>query len=409
LRHYSHNNQWLLFFLLTTLFLSACAEIRVVTIPPPTASPRLRVYVEPFTTFAVGRNGRSAWDTTHEEFVNNQVRFIEEYLAKTGIYEIIKKDEVVASIGDVRLTYARMEMDDWQLTKKIGLALHADYVMIIERGTHSVSSENYYKSILVNVATGKKFGIQHSTDKKGVRGQRKEIVQAAYKEIFRSAKEDLLTTAINKGQRISAPTEKAAVPPPAESPVKQEEGPQLVVSSAQPVVPPAISKPLPATETKLQVDPQQTWIREKDIEEILTKDGPITSAKRLVVYDLDAPEHYKPASLILSEALREEIFKSKKFTLVNREDLEVVLKEVALQQTGLLNENEAVQTGKGLAANQVVTGRLGLLGKTFVLQAKRVDVETYATLGLASAKFNQGHEDEAFNKMQEFATHLAGQ
>ncbi len=408
MRQYSHNNQWLLLILIATLFLSACAEIRVVTIPPPTASPRLRVYVEPFTTFAIGRNGRSALDTTHEEFVNNQVRFVEEYLAKTGIYEIVKKNEVLASIGEVRLTYARMELDDWQLARKIGLALHADYVMIIERGTQSVSNENYYKSILVNVATGKKFGVQHSTDEKGMRGRRKEIVQASYREIFRSAKEDLLSTAINKGQRISAPTEKAAAPPPAESPVKQDEGRQLVVSSAQPVAPPAVSQPLPAAATKPRIDPQPAWLREKDIEEILTRDEPLTSGKRLVVYDLDAPEQYKPASLILSEALREEIFKSKKFTLVNREDLEVVLKEVALQQTGLLNEKEAVQTGKGLAANQVVTGRLGLLGKTFVLQAKRVDVETYATLGLASAKFNQGHEDEAFSKMHEFATHLTG-
>ena len=113
--------------------------------------------------------------------------------------------------------------------------------------------------------------------------------------------------------------------------------------------------------------------------------------------------------MIFSETLREEIFKLKKFTLVNREDLNQVLKEMALQQTGLIDEKDAVKTGKGLAANQVVTGKMGFLGKMFVLQAKRINVETFATLGLASTKFSQGHEDEAFDKMQEFAVHLTEQ
>jgi len=56
----------------------------------------------------------------------------------------------------------------------------------------------------------------------------------------------------------------------------------------------------------------------------------------------------------------------------------------------------------------VVTGRLGQLGKTFVMQAKRVDVETFGTLGLASTKFTEGQEDEVLNKLPEFARALVG-
>ena len=65
-------------------------------------------------------------------------------------------------------------------------------------------------------------------------------------------------------------------------------------------------------------------------------------------------------------------------------------------------------SGVSLAASQVVTGRLGQLGKTFVMQAKRVDVETFSTLGLASIKFTEGQEDEALNKLPGFARSLAG-
>ena len=114
-------------------------------------------------------------------------------------------------------------------------------------------------------------------------------------------------------------------------------------------------------------------------------------------------------ALILAEALREEVFKLKQFVLVNREDLQKMLEEMALQQTGLIDEKQTVKTGKGLAANQVVTGRLGLLGKTFVMQAKRVDVETFTTLSLISTKFTEGKEDEVLNKLHDFVRTLAGQ
>jgi len=51
---------------------------------------------------------------------------------------------------------------------------------------------------------------------------------------------------------------------------------------------------------------------------------------------------------------------------------------------------------------------MGMLGALYVLQAKRVDVETLATLGLASARFAAGHEDEVMLKLPEFAKRLAG-
>ncbi len=136
-----------------------------------------------------------------------------------------------------------------------------------------------------------------------------------------------------------------------------------------------------------------------------TKD---TGAKRLVVYDFDANDQYRTVALILAEVLREEVFKLKQYILVNREDLQKILAEMALQQTGLINEKDAVLTGKGLAADQVVTGRLGLIGKLFLMQAKRVDVQTFSTLGLASLKFTEGHEDELLNKLPEFARTLVG-
>ncbi|MBU2621804.1 MAG: CsgG/HfaB family protein, partial [Proteobacteria bacterium] len=129
---------------------------------------------------------------------------------------------------------------------------------------------------------------------------------------------------------------------------------------------------------------------------------------RLVIYDLEAPEQYKTVALILTEVLREELFLLNRFILVNRENLLDVLREMALQQSGLIDEKQAIKAGKGLAANQVVTGSLGILGKTYLLNTKRIDVETFATLGIASTRFSKGEEEDALSRLPGLAKSLAG-
>jgi hypothetical protein len=76
--------------------------------------------------------------------------------------------------------------------------------------------------------------------------------------------------------------------------------------------------------------------------------------------------------------------------------------------TGLVDEKQAVKVGKGLAANQIVMGRYGALGKTTILQAKRVDVESQGTLAMGSLRCSQGQEDELLVQMSDLARKLAG-
>jgi hypothetical protein len=403
----------LLLVVLSAVFFSACAEIRVSEVPLPASSPKLRVYVEPFTTFAEGKRGKSAWKSPHEEFVTSQVRLIERYLAQTGIYEIVSNADVHAAIGDQVLTRYQLERNDWATARKIGRALHADYVMIMERGSNSLANEIYFFNALINVETGRKFGVQYSFQKRGIRGEMKEIVRASYRDIFNAAKDDLLATAIRKGRRMHSPQvqqQAQEVTPP--RPKEEHRPVNTVTAPLSPAPAPVPAEPrgknVSVEKPLVSAPAAPEWVKQRAIEDVLMRHGPTVSGAKLVVYDFDSPEQYRPAALILSEALREELFKMRKFTLVNRENLDQVLKEMALQQTGLIDEKQAVKTGRGLAANQVVTGTMGLLGKTFVLQAKRIDVETFATLGLASTKFSAGHEDDAFDKMQEFATHLTG-
>jgi hypothetical protein len=289
--------------------------------------------------------------------------------------------------------------------------------------------------VLINTETGKSF--ESRTYLGGVTksdfGRIKEITRATYRDIFNSAKQDMLGVAIKKSKRVPAEKENAVEAPqhlqqPTQSAAVEQDSQPANVMPRQEAHPgdqkqkPAREKPSstaeerkeqreqPAerrAETQAQLNPT-TLERKKEEEKALYQDAPAVSGTKLVVYDMESPIQQRPVALILSEALREELFLLKRFTLVNRENLEQVLKEMALQQTGLISEEEAVRTGRGLAASQVVTGQIGLLGKTYMLQAKRIDVESFATLGHASAKFVQGQEDEIFSKLPGLARSLAG-
>lgn len=135
---------------------------------------------------------------------------------------------------------------------------------------------------------------------------------------------------------------------------------------------------------------------------------PAKGKAKLVVYDFDAAERLQVVSLILTEALREELFILGRFSLVNREDMVKVLGEMKLQQSGLVDEKQAVQLGKWLAANESVTGQLAVLGGTYVLQAKRTDIQTMGTLGLGSLRCAAGHEEEFLANMPALARRLVG-
>jgi len=130
--------------------------------------------------------------------------------------------------------------------------------------------------------------------------------------------------------------------------------------------------------------------------------------RRLVVYDFDAAGRLDVVAMILSEALREELHELGKFLLVNRENIVQVMDELKLQQSGMVDEAEAVQMGKWLAANETVTGKLAQLGNLYVLQAKRTDVKTLGTLGIGSLKSSVGREEELLNEVPSLARKLAG-
>jgi hypothetical protein len=363
------------------LLMGGCAEVRLYTIPAPPPSAKLRILVLPLT----GSAPPGDWRTPHEEFARKQRGAIQNILRETGIYELPTREEFRTVVGQQEFTSYEWRKNDSALAKRVGQALFADYVMLIERDFHA--GVRFRQVELINLETGKHFRV--SLRVPGGPNYKEEWIQigrVALREIFRDAQGDMLDTAMRKS-RLAA----ASMPRPAAEGGQGPVASSLRTQSKEPVKP----APLPPP------------VRQVDLEEAV-KERPAAGRTLVAVYDFNTSEPLRVAALILSEALRAELFRLGYFTLVNRENMVQVLNEMGVQQTGLVDEKKAVQAGKGLAAKQIILGQFGALGHTLLLQVKRIDLETQTTLSFGSLTCPLGKEDEMLASLSQLARELAG-
>ncbi|MBN2515848.1 MAG: hypothetical protein JXC33_07420 [Deltaproteobacteria bacterium] len=379
------------FFLLTSCT-HGRFHIKQIAAPPPSA--KLRVFVLPITT----SYPKMGWKRDQEEFVRLSYEATSKFLRKTDIYEVIPIEDVEEAIGGQTIPGWKWKRHDWALVKAVGKALHADYAMIRERG---FEKSLYSRMVLINLGSGKEFGA-HMFVVRGIRGDFKQSVKSSYKQIFRIAKGDLLETAIRKGRVLPPDVKKQSIiQKPSLLPESEPKKTDHTVTITQPV------------SGKISHENEDTPSTVPQRENILKPPTtlPIEQASngknRMVVYDFESKDQFRVIGLILTEALREELLMLGKFTLIDRENIARALEEMALQQTGLVEESQAIRTGRWLAANESVTGKLGTLGNTMILQAKRTDIETMIILTVGSLKTNVGQEEKLLNSMQRLAQKLA--
>ncbi|MEA3438630.1 MAG: CsgG/HfaB family protein [Thermodesulfobacteriota bacterium] len=356
-----------IFFLTTN-----CTEVQLSTIPPPSPDAKLRIFVQPTS----GIKQRQGWRTPHKEFEKKMYEEVRQILADKGIYEVVHREDVQSVLGRQISTAWYWERNDWALARRVGKSLYAEYAMIVERGWEPTP---YWRAVLINIETGKQFAVFSHVLKKGIQTSFSPVIKTSYREIFRDAKNDLMATAIRISKREQPSQSKYQTPSPSVSPAPTPRKEPPTLSSLG---------------------------RKVDLAKALEAESAVKSRIRLAVYDLESAKHLKIVALILSEALREELFRLGNIVLVNRENMNQVVQEVTLGQTGLIDEKQAVQAGKALAAKQIIVGRLASIGKSSLLQAKRIDTETHGTMAISSIKCKQGKEEVLLDRMEELADKL---
>ncbi|NPU83998.1 MAG: hypothetical protein HPY65_05875 [Syntrophaceae bacterium] len=419
----------LLACLILLLGMTACAEVKVNTLPTPPPTAKLRVFFLPVSD---ALSGRMYWATSHKDYAESMVKPLGRFLQATGIYAIVPQSDVDGVLMGQDPERILWQRNGWEAARKVGRALHADYVVVARRGFQGFF---FFQTLWINLETGKVF---ESKDHPGTflmgTGSHKEefrkIVRQTYFEVFRQAKGDLLATAIRKGRTMErmgppgmqalpatearhekeqppkTPAVVAAAPKrvPPDRPGKDVRKREKAPSSPEPVV--DVKKPSPpSSEVPAMTDRRQAAMQDREWMPMM-QSAPELGKTRLVVYDLETTQPMQVAGLIITEALREEIYKIGSFDLVNREDLTRAMDELKLQQSGLVREKDAVKMGRWLAARQSVTGRLGSLGSTTVLQTKRTDIETMGTLSIGSLKAPIGREEDLLNELPDLAKKL---
>ncbi len=96
---------------------------------------------------------------------------------------------------------------------------------------------------------------------------------------------------------------------------------------------------------------------------------------RIAVLDLTADGVPSRTARTVSDMLRSDLVNAGKFIVIERTQMEAILKEQGFQQSGCTDQECAVQIGKVMSARKMLIGTVSLLGTAFILNVRIVDVE----------------------------------
>jgi hypothetical protein len=102
----------------------------------------------------------------------------------------------------------------------------------------------------------------------------------------------------------------------------------------------------------------------------------IFATVNIAVLDLDGIGISAQESLILTNKLRTEVVKSGYFTVLDRSEMENVLKEQGFQQSGCTSSECAVEVGQILGVSHMLSGSIGKLADIYYIELKLIDVAT---------------------------------
>lgn len=114
------------------------------------------------------------------------------------------------------------------------------------------------------------------------------------------------------------------------------------------------------------------------------------------------------AAPTLTNIFRSELINTKKYDVLERSDMESILKEQAFTLSGVCNSAEcAVEIGQLLSAEKMVVGDIGKIGETYSITLRLVDVSTGKIEDSWDDKF-QGKADGLIEVFKILAQKMAG-
>ncbi|HEX2959548.1 MAG TPA: CsgG/HfaB family protein [Chitinispirillaceae bacterium] len=114
-------------------------------------------------------------------------------------------------------------------------------------------------------------------------------------------------------------------------------------------------------------------------------------------------------SEIISDRLRSELFKTAKVTIMERDQMQEILKEQGFQQSGACTDEAClVEMGQMLGVKHMVVGSLGKLGSMFMVNVRSIDVQTSKVINVVSVDV-KGEIEDLVNKLPYIANQLVSE
>ena len=129
----------------------------------------------------------------------------------------------------------------------------------------------------------------------------------------------------------------------------------------------------------------------------------------LAILDFNVVSGISPReSVTLTNIFRSEMYKTGRFDVLERNDMESILKEQAFTLTGACNSAEcAVEIGQLLSAEKMVIGDFGKVGETFAITIRLVNVSTGKLEMLLGERF-KGDPETFLDIIKEMAQKISG-
>lgn len=146
-----------------------------------------------------------------------------------------------------------------------------------------------------------------------------------------------------------------------------------------------------------------TWAAEKK------NDSQIKTVDRYVaVFDFEVRTGDKDISRSLADSVIHEFSRSGKFEVIDRGNMNKILGEQKFQMSGCVAHECKVEAGQILGVGKIVSGSVGLVGKTYYLTLQLIDVKT-GKVELSAEDKCRCEVDELLNSTKRLAEKLLGE
>ncbi|MFH1823760.1 MAG: CsgG/HfaB family protein [Candidatus Firestonebacteria bacterium] len=125
----------------------------------------------------------------------------------------------------------------------------------------------------------------------------------------------------------------------------------------------------------------------------------------MAVYDFEASQVVQTLADSVADFVQSGLYDAGRFNIIERKNVQKILKEQQFQKTGCTTTECAVEVGRLLNVSNIVTGRVSRTGKTIVISMQLIDVE--AGKVILTDKVETDSEDLLNTASTELAKHFS--